>query len=147
MKKPDPRSKPMVFIGYVIGSKAYKFYDPDSGKVEISRDVIFEEDYTWKWSSQTVKSVVGTFSMDSSYDPTSPPNDQQEDCTSRTLAEDEPSNEDAVDPSLGEREDATPLWQKSNQSIHEELDEVEPELHLPFGEESASFVEANEEEV
>ena len=33
----------MVFIGYVIRSKANKFYDPDSGKVEISRDVIFDE--------------------------------------------------------------------------------------------------------
>ena len=46
LKKLDLRSKPMVFIGYVIGSKAYKFYDPDSRKVEISRDVIFEEDCT-----------------------------------------------------------------------------------------------------
>ena len=125
----------MVFIGYVIGLKAYKFYDSDSGKVEISRDVIFEEDYTWKRSSETVKSARGIFFIDSSYDPTSRLDDQQEDCTSRSLAEDEPSNEDAVEPSLGEREDATPLRHKSIQSIHEKLDEVEPELHLAFGEE------------
>ena len=46
LKKLDSRSKPMVFIGYVIGSKAYKFYDPDSRKMEISRDVIFQEDCT-----------------------------------------------------------------------------------------------------
>ena len=102
----------MVFIGYVIGSKAYKFYDLDSGKMEISRDVIFEEDCTWKWSRETVKSAGGTFSIDLSYDPFSLPNDQHED-SSRSLAEDEPSNENAVDPSLGEREDATPLWHKS----------------------------------
>ena len=48
---------------------------------------------------------------------------------------------------MGEREDATPLRHKSIQSIHEELDDVEPELHLTFGEEPTSFVEANEEEV
>ena len=45
------------------------------GKVEISRDVIFDEDRTWKWSSEMVKSTGGTFSIDSSYDPTSPPDD------------------------------------------------------------------------
>ena len=101
--------------------------------MEIIRDVNFEEDCTWKWSREMVKSAG--VSIDLSYDPTSPPNDQQEDCTSRSLSKDEPSNEDAVDPSLGEREDATPLRHKSIQSIHEELDEVEPELHLAFGEE------------
>ena len=146
LKMLDPRSKPMVFIGYVIGSKAYKFYDPDSRKVEISRDVIFEEDCTWKWSRETVKSAGGTFSIDPSYDLFSLPNDHHED-SSHSLAEDEPSNEDAVDPSLGEREDATPLRHKSIQSVHGELDDVEPELQLTFGGEPTSFVEANEEEV
>ena len=76
LKKLDSRSKHMVFIGYVIGSKAYKFYDPDSRKMEISHDVIFEEDCTWKWSREMVKSVGGTFSIDPSYDPISLPNDQ-----------------------------------------------------------------------
>ena len=99
----------MVFIGYVIGSEAYKLYVPDSGKVEISHDVIFEEDCTWKWSRETVKSAGGTFSIDPSYDPFSLPNDQHED-SSHSLAQDEPSNEDAVDPSLGEREDDGELF-------------------------------------
>ena len=53
--------------------------------MEIIRDVNFEEDCTWKWSREMVKSAGGTFSIDLSYDPTSPPNDQQEDCTSRSL--------------------------------------------------------------
>ena len=93
-----------------------------------------------------MKSVGGTFSIDPSYDPISLPNDEQED-SSPSLAKDVSSNEDVVVPSLGEREVATPLCHTSIHSVHEELDDVEPELHLTFEEEPTSFVEANEEEV
>jgi hypothetical protein len=42
--KLDDRSKPMVFIRYEPGSKAWRFYDPVTKRVHVSRDVIFEED-------------------------------------------------------------------------------------------------------
>jgi hypothetical protein len=34
----------MVFIGYELGSKAYRFYNPDISCVIISRDAMFEEE-------------------------------------------------------------------------------------------------------
>jgi hypothetical protein len=45
------RSDQMVFIGYEKGSKAYRMYDPRSRKLVVSRDVVFEEDRPWDWSS------------------------------------------------------------------------------------------------
>lgn len=37
----------MVFIGYEQGSKAYHFYDPETRKLVVSRDAVFEEDRCW----------------------------------------------------------------------------------------------------
>ena len=41
--KLDQKSQKHVFIGYCPNSKAYRLYDPLSGKVTISRDVVFDE--------------------------------------------------------------------------------------------------------
>jgi hypothetical protein len=43
LKKLDDRSRPMIFIGYEPGSKAYSVYNPLTKKVHVSRDVIFDE--------------------------------------------------------------------------------------------------------
>ena len=43
-KKLEDRSTPMVFIGYEVGFKAYLCFDPINGSVDVSRDVVFEED-------------------------------------------------------------------------------------------------------
>jgi hypothetical protein len=39
----------MVFLGYEAGSKAYRLFDPDAGRVVISRDVVFDESARWNW--------------------------------------------------------------------------------------------------
>jgi hypothetical protein len=44
------RSKQMVMIGYETGSKAYHLYDPETRKLVVARDVVFEEDRPWDWS-------------------------------------------------------------------------------------------------
>ncbi|XP_062224419.1 uncharacterized protein LOC133922912 [Phragmites australis] len=44
------RSFPGVFIGYQPGVKAYRLYDPTTGRVHITRDVVFREDKAWDWS-------------------------------------------------------------------------------------------------
>lgn len=51
VKKLDDRSKPMIFVGYEPGSKAYRVYDPATRRIHISRDVIFDEEARWEWSS------------------------------------------------------------------------------------------------
>lgn len=50
--KLDDQSKKVVFIGYDENSKGYKFFNPSNNKVIISRDVEFEEDATWDWSTK-----------------------------------------------------------------------------------------------
>ena len=41
----------MVFVGYEQGSKAYRVYDPVTGKLHVSRDVVFDESRGWDWNS------------------------------------------------------------------------------------------------
>ena len=43
LNKVQDRSKPIIFIRYEVGSKGYKCYDPEIGRVHIGRDGIFEE--------------------------------------------------------------------------------------------------------
>jgi len=52
LKKLDDRSTPMVFIGYEVGTKAYRFYNPVSKRVHISRDVVFDEGRAWDWTER-----------------------------------------------------------------------------------------------
>lgn len=52
VKKLDDRSKVMVNLGKEPGTKAYRLYDPETEKVLVSRDVIFEEKKSWPWSQE-----------------------------------------------------------------------------------------------
>jgi len=45
----EHQATPMVFLGYEDGSKAYRLYDPEGGKVVVSRDVVFNEAAAWEW--------------------------------------------------------------------------------------------------
>ncbi len=53
LSKLADRSTKMVFIGYErsSGTKAYRFYDPQTKRLRISRDVVFEENQAWNWST------------------------------------------------------------------------------------------------
>jgi hypothetical protein len=50
--KLDDKSKRYIFIGYDSSSKGYKLYNPNSSKIVISRDVEFDEEDFWEWSTQ-----------------------------------------------------------------------------------------------
>jgi hypothetical protein len=41
----------MVMIGYEAGTKAYHAYNPVDKKLIVTRDVLFEEEKSWNWSS------------------------------------------------------------------------------------------------
>ncbi|KAJ4722910.1 Retrovirus-related Pol polyprotein from transposon TNT 1-94 [Melia azedarach] len=45
--KLDDKSESFIFIGYDSSSKGYKLYNPNSKKIVISRDVIFDEEGEW----------------------------------------------------------------------------------------------------
>ena len=47
LKKYDDRSSLMIFVGYESGSKAYRLFDPNSERVVVSRDAVFNEASEW----------------------------------------------------------------------------------------------------
>ena len=52
-RKLDDKSKRLIHIGREPGKKAYRLFDPTSGSVHISRDVIFDECQGWDWETNT----------------------------------------------------------------------------------------------
>jgi hypothetical protein len=63
IKKLDDRSKPMIFVGYEPGMKAYRVYDPTSRRVHLSRDIVFDEEAHWSWSDNEQKEDDGEFTI------------------------------------------------------------------------------------
>jgi hypothetical protein len=53
----------MVLFGYELGTAAYRVYDPSTGKVMVSRDVVFDEDAAWDWSSTEQDKVEATITF------------------------------------------------------------------------------------
>ena len=66
LKKLEDRSIRLVHLGIEKGSKAYRLLDPNSGKVYVNRDVVFEEERNWVWEkSQRIKATPGvSFTVD-----------------------------------------------------------------------------------
>ncbi|RDY08083.1 hypothetical protein CR513_07727, partial [Mucuna pruriens] len=50
--KLDDRSVKHVFIGYDENSKGYKLYNPNNGKMVVSKDVEFDEEETCNWEKE-----------------------------------------------------------------------------------------------
>lgn len=48
--KLDKKSQKCIFSGYCPQSKAYRLYNPESGKIMVSRDVKFNEAENWVWN-------------------------------------------------------------------------------------------------
>ena len=49
-KKLEPAGKQGIFVGYSESAKAYQIYIPNQWKMELSRDVTFEEDVAYRRS-------------------------------------------------------------------------------------------------
>lgn len=54
VRKLDDRSKRMVYLGKEPGSKAHRVFDPTTGCLNVSRDVVFELGKGWDWNVNTV---------------------------------------------------------------------------------------------
>lgn len=66
LKKLEERSMKLVHLGVEKGSKAYRLVDPNTGKMYVSRDVVFEEQERWDWNeSSKIKQIPGmSFTVD-----------------------------------------------------------------------------------
>ena len=53
--KLEDRSIPTILLGYEQGSKAYRVYNPATKKVQVSRDVVFDEENAWNWDGAAVE--------------------------------------------------------------------------------------------
>ncbi|KAG6395499.1 hypothetical protein SASPL_146144 [Salvia splendens] len=59
--KLNDKSKPFIFIGYNSNTKGYKLYDPTSQKTMIIRDVEFDEEGVWDFSSKNDFTFIPQF--------------------------------------------------------------------------------------
>ena len=141
LSKLEDSSQLMIFIGYELGTKAYKCFDPVNSKVIISRDAIFEEDEKWTWSTQGENSHSLTFlpnflSDQAQEDETDQSNEEVEDSTtevtsSSSVFEDHPPRYRAL----------SDLYSKTNPITQDE------QTYLLSGEEPLSYTEASKEDV
>lgn len=51
LKKLADRSRMLVYLGTEPGSKAYRLFDPQTRRIIVSRDVVFDESKSWNWES------------------------------------------------------------------------------------------------
>lgn len=66
-RKLDAKAKPGIFVGYSNESKGYKVFLLSEEKIEVSRDVTFDEEKTWNWDKKEVKtSILSPFNIKSS---------------------------------------------------------------------------------
>ena len=56
--KLDDKSVKCVFIGYATQSKAYRLYNPLTGKIIVNRNVVFDEDAGWVWEECEISKSV-----------------------------------------------------------------------------------------
>ena len=64
MKKLDNCSRPMIFVGYEPGSKAYRVYDLTTRRVHISHDIVFDEEARWEWGTDPMTNNDGEFRIE-----------------------------------------------------------------------------------
>ena len=132
----------MVFIGYEVGTKAYRCLDPMKATVHISRDALFEEDAKWDWSNHAEGISTLTFnpglSVESIAEGSSHP---EEDL-------DEDQEENSVEAATPQSK-LEPRRYKSLTQLYSETDpmQAEEEKCLLISEEPSSYAEAAREEV
>lgn len=61
LQKLDDRSRMLVHLGTEPGSKAYRLLEPQSKRIIVSRDVVFDETKGWNWSTNSSRGVNDRF--------------------------------------------------------------------------------------
>ncbi|KAL4377627.1 hypothetical protein GQ457_02G041370 [Hibiscus cannabinus] len=108
--KLDNKALKCVFVGYCNNSKAYRLFNPLSGKIVISRNVIFNEEGRWIWRENN----EGTMRIEELIEE----NQDHETEGVEPIVESEPSME-TVSESSSSSEDLGPRGYKSLNEIYE----------------------------
>lgn len=56
--KLDDRSKAIVYLRKEPGTKGHRLFDPNYGKIYVSKDVIFKERKGWNWNQKLIDKLV-----------------------------------------------------------------------------------------
>ena len=59
-QKLDPKSEKCILVGYSLEQKGYKCFDPSTRKVQVSRDVVFDELPSWYTFDSTPSEPIKT---------------------------------------------------------------------------------------
>lgn len=59
-KKVDDKGEKCIFLSVSEQSKAYRLYNPNTKKIIISRDVVFDEEKLWSWNDNGVGQQIPT---------------------------------------------------------------------------------------
>jgi hypothetical protein len=163
LKKLDDRSVSVVYFGVESGSKAHRMYNPNTGKIVVSRDVVFEETTAWRWESEISES--SEFVVENDWGEVSQPHDNHqltdggdvqptvdntqadEGENSRAAATDQEPDEIVLEDTVDQDEDV-PVKYRSINDIYQDSEEVElpsgtdVEAMLAVMEEPANFQDA-----
>ena len=143
--KLEDKRKAMIFIGYQIGTKAYKCLDPVNLKVIISQDIIFEEAESWTWSTQgespTPLTFLPMFSSDQE-------NEDQVDSSDEEVEGSTESNPPSVGMDSTTSGEMTSPRYRSLTDLYTETTPItqDEEVFLLSGEEPLTYIEAASEE-
>ena len=144
-KKLEDCSTPMIFIGYEVGTKAYRCFDPVNATVHTSRDVLFEEDGKWDWTNHSEGISTLTFNPSLCVESIS------EDSSHPERDRDEDHEENFVEATTPQSEshEPEPCRYKSLTQVYSETDpmQAEGEECLLISEEPSTYAEAAREEV
>lgn len=134
--KLDDRSIQVINLGKEPGTKGYRLYDPNSKRIYISRDVVFEETKCWSWDTEKEVEIsqeesfivpdlhsTETESMGQSYSPQNGV-DNGEVTTPRSTSRENSSDKERYDDST------TPKRFRSITDIYNATEEIELEDEL-----------------
>ena len=136
MGKLEDKSQEKIFVGYEQGSKAYRCIDPATRKLSISKDVIFEESKSLKFSVDNPSNSISY--EDFNLDIFQPTDEVIEEPTEL------PQSNSIRD---GNLVDEDPLRYRSIQDVYEETNLIYDNLNLLIMEEPCTYAKVVKEEV
>jgi transposase InsO family protein len=79
LQKLEDRGRKMIFVGYEHDTKAFRAYDPETRRVHVSRDVVFDDEAQWSWDDGEEMSATSDGDDTFTIEYTMPPGDVEHD--------------------------------------------------------------------